>query len=166
MARALDTFAGVAEPRDARGEGQHLPGPAEGPELGERGFQVREVGGALVLLRHAPSGPESMMQALISGRVAVLDGGCIGLADGGEPHLVAWPSATTFAPDGVAIQVPGVGVFRVGDLFQGGGGYGYSANMDLPAEIASCATHEVAVLNEVQWENGQPRADRRQRRRA
>jgi hypothetical protein len=165
-ARALGDIAGVAVSGDPRDGGQRSSSPAEDPQSVEREFQVREVGGALALLQPAPSGPEVMMQALISGRVAVLEGGCIGLAGGREGHLVAWPSTTTFAPDGIEIRVPGLGVFRVGDLLQGAGGNGYSSNMALPAAIVPCATHEVAVLNEVQWESGRSRAERRRRWRA
>ncbi|WP_188959738.1 hypothetical protein [Modestobacter marinus] len=156
----------MTESRDTHIGGDRSTGSAEGPQSVEGGFQVREVGGALVLLRPAPPEPEFMMQALISGRVAVIEGGCIGIAGGREGHLVAWPSTTTFDSDGIALQVPGLGVFRVGDFLRGGGGFGYSSNMALPAAIVPCATHEVAVLNEVQWESGQSRADRRQVRRA
>ena len=161
-ARAHADLADVAASGDTRG----LSGPAEDLEPAERGFQVHEVGGALVLLRPAPSGPELMFQALISGRVAVLPGGCIGLAGGRgrEGHLVAWPSTTTFAPDEMAIQVPGLGVLRIGDFVQAGGGSWSSSNMALPPAIAPCATREVSILNEVQEQ--QSRADRRRRWRA
>jgi hypothetical protein len=156
----------VTEYEDAHVGGDRPSGPAEDPESLEGRFYVGEVGRGLVLLRPAPSGPELMMQVLISGRVAVLEGGCIGIVGGRGGHLVAWPSTTTLDSDRLAIHVPGLGVFRVGDFLRGGGGFGYRSNMALPTAIVPYATREVAVLNEVQRESGQSRADRRRARRA
>ena len=137
------------------------PGGREGPAPARRTLQVRDVGGALALLRPAPSGLQVMLQAVVSGVVAVLEGGCLGLVNGRAQSLVVWPSTTTFDPDGIVIRVPGLGVFCVGDRLHGAGGHGHSADMALPAVVLPCATHEVAVLNEVQEEAGRSRADRR-----
>jgi hypothetical protein len=153
----------VTEPRGTDDGGGASPDPREGPAPA---LQVREVCGVLAVLGPVPAGPQFMMQAVVSGEVAVLDGGCIGLVGGRARHLVVWPSTTTFdAGDRIVIRVPGLGVFRVGDPLHGAGGYGYSADMALPAVSLPCATPGIALLNEVQEEAGRSRAERRRSRR-
>lgn len=148
-------------PDDPDEGGRGSPASAGEPGPARRPVQVRDVCGVLALLRPVPSEPEIMLQAVVSGVVAVLDGRCLGLAVGRERQLVVWPSTTTFDPDRIVVRVPGLGVFRVGDRLRGAGGHFRGADMLLPPLSTPCTTRSVAVLNEVQVEAGRSRAERR-----
>ncbi|RIV35541.1 hypothetical protein [Micromonospora radicis] len=71
------------------------------------------------------AGAEGARQALISGRLAVGEGGCLVVRSAGEPEsVIVWPPGVTLLTNGrVGVDVPGTGAVTVGDTFSGGGGY-------------------------------------------
>ncbi|TDL45423.1 hypothetical protein [Microbacterium oleivorans] len=80
-------------------------------------------GGSATLITDA--GFLSGDEALIEGTLTVAESGCVGIvAAGGETYPAVWPRGTTLV-GGVdtGIDVPGVGVLRVGDAVSGAGGY-------------------------------------------
>lgn len=59
------------------------------------------------------------MQAILSGRIVVLEGGCLGL----DAIPLQFPFGSELLSDGSGVEAPGLGVVRVGDEISGGGGY-------------------------------------------
>lgn len=85
------------------------------------------------------------MEALLSGRLAVLDG-CLGLETEDEvvSYVVVWPHGTEVVDeDPVSISVPDDGEYSVGDRLQVGGGEtapsGRPGGVDVEAECPGAA---------------------------
>lgn len=110
---------------------------------------VETVDGSLAVVRPASwGGGGGGNDAAISGTLAVVDGGCLGLGDdGGSQIVVVWPSGTAALPDDVGIDVPGMGTYRLGDEVEGGGG---STRADFEGPLAGCPADDVFFLNEDQ----------------
>ena len=72
------------------------------------------------LLARATEAWPDALQAIISGRLSTLEGGCIGLSGGGVGHVAVFPAGTTLLSDGV--EIPGLGEFEYGDLISAQGG--------------------------------------------
>jgi hypothetical protein len=91
------------------------------------------------------SRPDVMPQALISGRLAIVNGGCFGIIkEEGNEFAAIFPVGTT--AEGDALTIPGLGEVKVGDDLEGGGGFGEKASLD-PSLPEECRTDEVAYLN-------------------
>lgn len=73
----------------------------------------------LVLARASAPSSEAF-QAIISGRLSILEGRCIGLSGGGVEYVAVFSAGTTLLDNGVAI--PDLGEFEFGDTIRGQGG--------------------------------------------
>ncbi len=62
-------------------------------------------------------------QAVVSGRLEKLPGGCVGLVGDGGNVVVVWPAGTTFSEDSTGLDVPLYGAIRYGSQFRTAGGY-------------------------------------------
>ena len=78
-------------------------------------------------------------EALITGKLALTSGGCIGLdAQDGLNHLVIWPQGTTLAgTDPVEVSLPSGSTVTADDDIEGSGGY-YTSPDDLADLIDLC----------------------------
>jgi hypothetical protein len=99
--------------------------------------------GSLVV---ASSGATGYGEALVTGRVAVLRAGCVGLWNGGEEVLVVWPEGTIPLDDEVGVAVPGLGELRVGDEVSAGGAFGSGDSLITPVEADRCKTPQVVAI--------------------
>jgi hypothetical protein len=88
-------------------------------EDGVRGPKVVTAANGTILLVAAPT--DGGRDALATGRLAVLAGGCLGITAGGEETVVLWPSGTGLASSAHGITINGH-VIEVGDLVSMGGG--------------------------------------------
>ena len=87
-------------------------------------------------------------EALIRGTLAVTDAGCIGITDTqGDTYPTIWPRGTRLV-DGVetAIDIPGVGVTRLGDDVDGAGGYYGTSNRPVLDDVAERCEWEGEVI--------------------
>jgi hypothetical protein len=86
------------------------------------------------------------MEALLSGRLAVLDG-CLGLEseEAAASYVVIWPHGTeVVGEDPVSISVPDDGEYSVGDRLQVGGGETASSGRPGGVDVeAACPGAEV-----------------------
>ncbi|MBM7790378.1 hypothetical protein [Tenggerimyces flavus] len=103
---------------------------------------------------HLLVGPSSGMgrQALISGKLHVGEGGCVGLTkDGKSSALIIWPAGTTLSDaDPVAIHIPGVGRIGLGEVISAGGG-DPGPNEVLPAIPDECDARSISVIDGARW---------------
>lgn len=87
-------------------------------------------------------------EALVSGRVEKLSGGCVGLArpDGGNV-VVVWPAGTTFAEDSSGLHVPGYGALTYGSQLTTAGGFVTIDEWVFRAELPQdCDATDVAYI--------------------
>lgn len=83
-------------------------------------------------------------QAIITGKLSLVNGGCLGLTHGGVSNIAVFPMGTVLATNGVTI--PGLGEFAFGDLISSRGGYvpfGNWANF-VPAD---CTSEEIIIFS-------------------
>ena len=91
------------------------------------------------------SRPDVMPQALISGRLAIVNDGCFGIVTGeGAGFAAVFPVGTTVKGD--TLTIPGLGDVKVGDELEGSGGFPEKDALD-PSIPEECRTDEVAYLN-------------------
>ncbi|GAB3270924.1 Kelch repeat-containing protein [Microbacterium lacusdiani] len=93
-----------------------VSGCASGPGSG-----VQRAGASIMMA--APSKPAMGMDAIITGTLTRLDGGCLGLTVGERETPLQFPFGSILADDGESVDVPGHGTVRIGDLILGGGGW-------------------------------------------
>lgn len=95
------------------------------------------------LLAKATGAWPDTLQAIISGRLSTLEGGCIGLSGGGVGHVAVFPAGTTLLSSGV--EIPGLGKFDFGNLISAQGGLVPSGDWadSLPDE---CPSDQVYVF--------------------
>lgn len=88
-------------------------------------------------------------QVLISGKLHVSTGGCIGLSkDGIRGNVIIWPAGTTLSDtDPVAIHIPGVGRIRLGEQIAAGGAGQTFPTENLPAIPDECDARSIAVID-------------------
>lgn len=87
----------------------------------------------------APSNAEGG-DALITGKLAVNDADCLGVAsDAGTVALVVWPDGTTLADDGTLVTPDGDHV-EVGDEVNGGGGEVTPLPEATSGDVTTCET--------------------------
>lgn len=87
-------------------------------------------------------------EASIQGTVAVTHAGCIGITDTqGATYPTVWPRGTSLV-DGaeIAIDIPGVGVRRLGDQVDGAGGYHGIGTRPVLDEVADRCAWEGEVI--------------------
>ena len=87
---------------------------------GVDGPKVVTASDGTTLLVAAPT--DAGMSAELTGRLAVLAGGCLGVTGYGQETVVIWPSGTGLASGGNGITINGH-VIEVGDLLSVGGGF-------------------------------------------
>lgn len=73
------------------------------------------------IMRPPPPRNSASGQALVSGELGMLNGGCFGLL---PDTVVVWPAGTTALPDGTGVRLAGGEELRRGDTLTTGGGYG------------------------------------------
>lgn len=78
-------------------------------------------------------------EALITGRITLTMGGCVGIAtQDGDVHLVIWPQRTTLAStDPVEVSLPSGLTVTAGEDIEGSGGY-YTSPDELADQINLC----------------------------
>jgi hypothetical protein len=100
-------------------------------------------------------GIESGNSAGVQGRLAILEGGCLGLLSDDprrdpKGEVIVWPAGTTIQDgDPFRIKTPGLGgsqVVKLGDLVHGPGGGGSPATVGAPQLPPECHADEVFVL--------------------
>ncbi len=79
-------------------------------------------GGQVVALVDTEN-PAGTNEAVVSGRVETLSGGCVGLVRDGGNVVVVWPAGTTFSKDSTGLDVPLYGAVPYGSQLTTGGGY-------------------------------------------
>lgn len=94
------------------------------------------------LLRPPPTEGGGSAGAMVSGQLAVLSGGCLGLS---PDTAVAWPNGTTALPEGDGVELSDGQVLRLGDRLETGGGY---AGVDFTGQAADCPGSNVAFIND------------------
>jgi hypothetical protein len=97
-----------------------LSGCGTSSDDGVRGPTVVTASNGTTLLVAAPT--DAGRTAEMTGRLAVLTGGCLGITGGGQETVVIWPSGTGLATGGNGITINGH-VIEVGDLLSVGGGF-------------------------------------------
>ena len=97
---------------------------------------VQRAGGTTMLA--AAIRPEAFMLAAIEATLTRTRLGCLALGDDEAMMVVQCPYGTTLSEDGTSIDVPGLGLVRIGDTVRGGGGRGEPDDAsDLPAECGA-----------------------------
>jgi len=98
------------------------------------------------ILLAAPERPEAFMDALIAGTLVRTDAGCLAVQGADElTYVLQFPFGSRLAEDGESVEVPGLGVVRLGDAIEGGGGY-----VDVPSAPEECRiSEEFAVWQSV-----------------
>lgn len=94
------------------------------------------------------SGRSGGMDAMLSGKLSVVEGGCLGIDAEGTEYLVAWPAETELGDhDGVSVRI-GPDTYALGDDVEVAGGAVEIANAhQLPDIPSSCPFEEIFVAN-------------------
>lgn len=75
--------------------------------------------------------------AFISAKLQVNAQGCFAL----DGELLLAPHGSTVLADGSGIDIPGLGVIKVGETITGGGGHNdYATETEVPAKMKGCMT--------------------------
>jgi hypothetical protein len=91
------------------------------------------------------SGAQPGDEALITGTVAVTDGGCVGLATAATIHLVIWPNGTSLEQsDLLKIRLPTGELLGEGDQVEGAGGY-YTSPREFQDQIDTCEADDEVI---------------------
>ena len=88
------------------------------------------------------------MDARLSGKLAVVEGGCLGMDAEGTEYLVAWPAGTDLGDhDDVSVSI-GPDTYTLGDDVEvAGGAVEIATAHQLPDIPSSCAFEEIFVVN-------------------
>ncbi|PPG40478.1 hypothetical protein [Pseudoclavibacter sp. RFBA6] len=76
---------------------------------------------AETVLLAANQAPETVMETQDGGTLGLNEGRCWVVIQGDYQTLVQFPFGSTLTPDGLSVEVPGVGIVGVGDTIEGGG---------------------------------------------
>lgn len=125
---------------------EQLGTPTAEPEVLPGVMAISDRDGVVALV--ATVNPLANGEAVVSGRVEMLSGACVGLArpDGGNV-VVVWPAGTTFAEDSSGLRVPGYGAVTYGSQLTTGGGFATIDELGFRAELPpDCAATDVAYI--------------------
>ncbi|MBF0816942.1 hypothetical protein E4U02_11010 [Microbacterium paludicola] len=77
-------------------------------------------------------------EASIQGMISITEAGCVGITDTqGGTYPAVWPRGTSLVGDSeIAIDIPDVGIKRLGDEVNGAGGYYEIGTWSVLAEVA------------------------------
>jgi hypothetical protein len=113
-------------------------GGIDGPTVYEH------VDGTLIIIAGSSEGGSD---ARLTGKLAVLDGDCLGIEADGTQFLVAWPSGVTVEEDELVIELDSERL-RVGDdVDVTGGAVSAPFGGAVPDIPTSCAAEEIFVVN-------------------
>lgn len=126
--------------------------PYEGPAPSYSGvgppiISISDQDGAVALVW--TRNPIANGEALVSGRVERLSGGCVGTTRAGTNDVViVWPAGTTFAEDSSGLRVPRYGVLTYGSQLTTAGAYVTIAESGLRGELPpDCDATDVAYIS-------------------
>ncbi|WP_345437585.1 hypothetical protein [Microbacterium gilvum] len=86
--------------------------------------------------------------AVVSGTLTRTASGCLGLENAGEVEVLRFPYGSVLADDGESVEIPGHGVFSLGDTVHGGGVHLADEGADALDAPAECTGYRVASLND------------------
>jgi hypothetical protein len=88
-----------------------------------------------LVVQDPPKPGEAYLMARIYAKLEVSDAGCFAL----DGELLVAPHGSTVLPDGSGIDIPGLGVVKVGETIDGGGGHSeYATESEVPAKMRDC----------------------------
>lgn len=90
----------------------------------------------------------SGMDAQVRGQVALTDGGCFAIDDGGGPIPVVWPGGTSL--DGDELVLPSGARVAVGDEVEGSGGEVSTSDFAEPVPEACSSSAKVLLVHEIE----------------
>ncbi len=92
--------------------------------------------------------PAGSGEAVVSGRVEMLSGACVGITMvDGKGAVVVWPAGTTFSEDMSGLRVPGYGALTYGSQLTTGGGFATIDELGFRSELPpDCDAAVVAFI--------------------